>query len=81
MVAVVALGPEVAVVTALAPRVAVVVVLDEAGPVAAGSVMTVVAGPPDVSVVAPVDDVVLGVPATANCPPRRNDGGPLWVSL
>jgi len=25
--------------------------------------------------------VLPGGPATANCPPRRNDGGPLWVIL
>jgi hypothetical protein len=59
----------------------VAVVLEEAGAVAAGPVAAVVAVSPVVAVVASVDDVETGGPATANWPPRRNDGGPLCVSL
>src|SRR5581483_8562975 len=80
VVGVVARGPDVAPeVAALAAVVAVV--LEDAGAVADGSAAEVVGVPPVVPVVASVDDVELGAPATANWPPRRNDGGPLWVSL
>jgi len=83
VVGVAARGPDVAVV---APGVAalaavVAVVLDDAGAVADGSAAAVVAVAPVVPVVASVDEVELGGPATANWPPRRNEGGPLWVSL
>jgi len=80
----VAAGPEVAVV-ALTPATAlwaVVAVLpgEAAGPVLAGRlapVVEVVSG-----LAGAVEAVVLlGAPAMANWPPRRNDGGPLWVSL
>jgi hypothetical protein len=74
----------VAVVGLAAPalRAAVVaVVLGEAvGPVVPGWAAAVVVAV--VSAVEPVELVVLeGAPATANSPPRRKEGGPLWVSL
>jgi hypothetical protein len=80
---VVALGPDEAVAAPVCACAATVVtvVLDVAGAVAAGSATAVVAVAPDVTVGASVDEVELGAPATANWPPRRNDGGPLCVSL
>jgi hypothetical protein len=73
----------VAVVGLAAPglRAVVAVVLDgAAGPVVPGW-----AAAPVVAVVsagaAAVELVLLGGPATANWPPRRNEGGPLWVNL
>ena len=59
----------------------VAVLLDEAGPVVPGWA----AGAPVVAVVSAAADVAAvvlgGPPALANWPPRRNDGGPLWVNL
>jgi hypothetical protein len=83
---VVAVAParlEVAVVGLVTPglRTVVEVVLDDA-------VVPVVPGWAAVAVVAVVSAVagdelvvLLGPPAMANWPPRRKDGGPLWVRL
>lgn len=61
------------------PAVVPVVADDTAAPGTAAGGATVVAvvsavGTPDVV-------VLLGGPAMANWPPRRNEGGPLWVTL
>jgi hypothetical protein len=87
-------GPEAARVVVVAPADRVVTVLELAGPVrvvvavvaddavepgtpiGGAAVVTVVSGLGRLEVV-----VLPGGPATANCPPRRNDGGPLWVIL
>jgi hypothetical protein len=73
----------VAVVELAAPafRAVVAVVLGAAvGPVVPGWAAAAVVAV--VSAVAPVELVVLeGAPAPANSPPRRKEGGPLWVSL
>jgi hypothetical protein len=88
-------GPEAArvVVVALADRVvtvvelavpelrAVVPVVAEVA-VAPGTAIGGAAVVPVVSAVGATEVVVLpGGPATANWPPRRNDGGPFWVIL
>jgi len=52
------------------------VVLDD-GAVAPGGAGAPVVAVPAAAAVELV--VVLGGPATANSPPFRNDGGPLWV--
>jgi hypothetical protein len=79
----VAPGPEVAGEGLAAPvlRVVVAVVLGAAfGPVVTGWAAAAVVAV--VSAAAPVELVVPGgAPATANPPPRRKEGGPLWVSL
>jgi hypothetical protein len=68
---------EVTVVGAAAAFRVVTVVLGALEAVVEGCVAAVVA---DVSVTTSVELVVLlGGPAMANWPPRRNDGGPLWV--
>jgi hypothetical protein len=57
----------------------VAVVAGAAAPVVAvGAAAAVVAV---VSTAAAVELVVPGAPALANWPPRRKDGGPMWVSL
>jgi len=78
-----AAGPEVPVVGpgVAALRAVVAVVLDgAAGPVApdwaAAPVVAVVS-----AAAAVVEVVELGPPVAANWPPRRKEGGPLWVSL
>jgi hypothetical protein len=71
---------EVTVVGLAALRVVAVVPGARLEPVAAGAVGAVVVA--DVSLVLTLELVVLsGGPAMANWPPRRNAGGPLWVSL
>jgi hypothetical protein len=81
VVTVVAVAPRVAVVELTAPALRVVAVLDdEAGAAfegtAAAMLVVVVAPGSAVELV-----VLLGGPAIAKEPPRRNDGGPLWVIL
>jgi hypothetical protein len=84
VVAVAAVGPDVAVVGPAEPvlRAVVAVVLDDALEPgvpgwAAAAVVAVVSAVATVEVVVPL----LGGPAVANWPPRRKEGGPLWVSL
>ena len=78
-VVVVALGrADVTVVLAVALRVVAVVAGAALETVVEGWVAAVVA---EVSAVSEELVVLLGGPATANWPPFRNDGGPLWVIL
>jgi hypothetical protein len=79
VVAVTPLGREVAVVGLL--RAVVALLLETAAVVVVAgwlgaAVVVVVSAPRAVVLV-----VLLGAPAMANWPPRRNEGGPLWVSL
>jgi hypothetical protein len=81
VVGVLAAGPEAAVVGLAVPGLRAVVAV-----VAAAVGLVVPAGAAVVPVVA-VDStaalgaVLGGAPETANWPPRRKEGGPLWVSL